>query len=140
MSPRVLSIMALPLAVLGWAAVLLFTAAAPPSLAAYVIVLPLTALAVTMTVAVPLWLVARALHVPGTGQRPALALRAAAWVGLWSALVVALRLASFPVLGPAAGLAVVLGLFETFLLQANAGATRASSAAARPASKPKSSK
>lgn len=129
MSPRVLWMMTLPLAFLGWVAVALFTAAAPPSLVAYFVVLPLVALALTMTTAGPIWLLARAWHLPGTGQRPVLALRAAAWLGVWAVLVLALRLAGFPVLIPAAGLAVALALFEVFLLRASTSSGQTKAAA-----------
>ncbi len=117
MSARVLAAITVPLALLSWGVVALFTAAVPPSLPAYAVLLPLAGLAVTMTAAVPVWLLAHAFHVPGTGERPAFALRAAAWIGVWAIICLALQLAGLPVWGAALALAVVLGLLETFLLQ-----------------------
>ncbi len=117
MSARVLAAITVPLALLSWGAVALFTAAVPPSLPAYAVLLPLGGLAVTMTAALPVWLLAHAFHMPGTGDRPALAFRVAAWIGLWAVICVVLQLAGLPVWGAALALAVVLGLLETFLLQ-----------------------
>ncbi len=117
MSARGLAVITVPLAMLGWGAVALFTAAVPPSLPAYAVLLPLAGLTVTMTAAVPVWLLAHAFRLRGTGDRPALALRASAWIGLWVVICIALQLAGLPVWGAALALAVVLALLETFLLQ-----------------------
>ncbi len=104
-------------ALLAWLGLALFTAAVPPSPVAWTIVLPLGGCAVAMSLALPIWLIARALRVPGTGERRRLALRAAAWVGLWAMVCGALQLAGVLVWGAAVGLAVVLALLETSLLQ-----------------------
>jgi hypothetical protein len=84
---------------------------------AYLVFLPLLILAVTMTAAPGVWVLARVLRLPGTGERPGLALRAAAWVGLWVAISVGLQLNGYFNWVPVLTLAVVLGLVEAFLLQ-----------------------
>lgn len=124
MSPHALWATTLPLALFSWAGVVLFSAAVPPSLPAVIVLLLLCALAVTMTAALPIWLLAHALGIRGTGQRPVLALRAAGWVGLWAVICLALQLAGFLIWGAAIGLAVVLAMFEAFLLQPERTRTR----------------
>lgn len=117
MSARTLWTISILFALLGWAAVLALTAMVPPSWEASVALMPLLAVAVTMTLAPLVWLAGRWLRLPGVGQRPALALRSAAWIGLWTGICVLLqfnRLFSW-LLG--ATLAVVMALFEGYLRQ-----------------------
>jgi len=113
----VLWAISLPAAVLGWAGVVILTWAVPPTPLAYAAVLPLLALAVTMTLAPPVWTVASRYHWAGVGERPALALRVATWVGLWVAACVGLRLAGVLDGVIALALVVVLSLIERFLRQ-----------------------
>lgn len=117
MRTRVLWSITVLFALLAWLGLALFTAAVPPSPLAWAIALPLGGIAVAMSLALPVWLVARALRVPGTGERRLLALRAAAWAGVWAMVCGALQLAGVLVWGAAVGLAAVLALLETYLLQ-----------------------
>jgi hypothetical protein len=108
----------LPAAVIGWVALLLVTGAmSPSSVIAWVIAAVLLTLAVTMTVAPLVWVIAHRLRLPGAGASPAVALRTAAWIGLWVAVVVSLRLARAFDWVIVLTLAAVLGLAETFLQQ-----------------------
>lgn len=117
MTGRALWAISLPTAVLGWAGLVIVTWAVPPAPLAYAVVLPLLALAVTMTLAPLLWTVAGRYHWAGVGERPVLALRVAAWVGLWVAACVGLRLAGVLDGVIALALVVVLSLVEMFLRQ-----------------------
>jgi hypothetical protein len=54
---------------------------------------------------------------PAVGENPAVALRIAAWLGLWLGVIVALRLARLFDWVIVLTLAAVLGLAETFLQQ-----------------------
>jgi hypothetical protein len=116
-SARALWLLCVPLALLLWAAIVLLTAVVSPSLQAMALLVPLLALAVTVTLAPVVWLVASRIPVPGTGERPALALRFAGWLGLWVAaclVLVSLDVFSWMV---AAALGAILTLVETYLLQ-----------------------
>jgi hypothetical protein len=117
MSSRALWGLSIPSALLAWAGIVYFTGTLPPSPLAYALILPLLGLAVTMTLAPGVWLLARGLRLRGTGKRPALALRAATWLGLWSAICVGFQLHGVFSWVPALTLIVVLVLLETFLLQ-----------------------
>ncbi len=118
MSSRVLWIISLPLALLGWAGLVFATGAMlPSSTAALIVVTALLALALTMTAAPLVWLVARRFAPTGVGGSPAVALRIAGWIGLWGAAVVGLRLARAFDWVVLLTLAAVLGLAETFLQQ-----------------------
>ncbi len=118
MSSRALWGLSVPLALLGWAGVLVFTYALSPwAPLAPVGLLPLLALAVTMTAAPITWLVARRFHVPAMGERPAVALRVSAWIGLWVAVCVGLRLYQSFSWAVVITIGVVLALLETFLQQ-----------------------
>ncbi len=118
MSSRMLWAISLPLALLGWAGLVFVTGAMLPSSTAALIVVPvLLALALTMTAAPLVWLVARRFAPTGVGGSPAVALRIAGWIGLWGAAVVGLRLARAFDWVVLLTLAAVLGLAETFLQQ-----------------------
>ena len=95
MSPRGLWALSIPLALIGWAGVILFTYAVAPSMLALAGFLLLLGLASALTAAPLVWLVASGLHMPGTGERPALALRAGAWVGVWAATAAGLAYFGF---------------------------------------------
>jgi hypothetical protein len=101
----------------GWTGLVFFTQQIPPSQLAYFIFLPLLGISITATAMPIVWLVARALHVDGMGDRPVLALRTAGWVGLWSAISAGLKLSGIFDWVTVGTLAVVLGLLESFLLQ-----------------------
>ncbi len=118
MSSRMLWAISLPLALLGWAGLVFVTGAMlPSSTAALIVVTALLALALTMTAAPLVWLVARRFAPTGVGGSPAVALRIAGWIGLWGAAVVGLRLARAFDWVVLLTLAAVLGLAETFLQQ-----------------------
>jgi len=117
MSSRALWALSLPLAVLGWVGILFFTGAVPPAPLALVALVPLLTLAMMMTAAPLVWVIARRLRVPGLGEHPALALRVALWIGLGIAICVILRLVHSFSWAIALTLAVILGLLETFLQQ-----------------------
>ncbi|MCX7671569.1 MAG: hypothetical protein N2439_16055 [Anaerolineae bacterium] len=117
MSARALWLLSLPLAVFGWAGVIVLTAALPFSPAALAAVLPMLTLALTMTIAPIVWVVGHRLRLPGAGERPASALRLAFWFGLWAALCIGLRLLGVLNGLIAITLAVVFGLGETFVQQ-----------------------
>jgi hypothetical protein len=93
------------------------TGALPPSGLGLALSLPLLLLAVAMTGTPLIWVVARRLRLPGTGEQPALALRAGAWLGLWAAACVGLQVARLLSWTIALTLAMVLVLLESFLLQ-----------------------
>jgi hypothetical protein len=105
------------LAVSGWAGVIVLTAALPFSPAALAAVLPMLILALTMTAAPAVWIVARRLRLPGAGERPGIALRIAFWFGLWAAICIGLRLLGILNGLIAITLAVIFGLGETFVQQ-----------------------
>ncbi|MCX6032384.1 MAG: hypothetical protein NT169_24220 [Chloroflexi bacterium] len=118
MSSKMLWAISLPAAIIGWMVLLLTTGAVPPSSAvAWAIAAVLLTLAVTMTAAPLVWVIAHRLRLPGAGTSPAVALRIAAWIGLWAAMVVSLRLARAFDWVVVLTLAAVLGLAETFLQQ-----------------------
>jgi hypothetical protein len=117
MSARGLWALSLPLAVFGWLGVVFGSGALPPSVLGLIVLLPLIALAVSATAAPFVWLAARRLRARGIGERPALALRASGWLGLWAAACVWLRIVGLFSWVIAATLAVVLVLLESFLLQ-----------------------
>lgn len=117
MSSRALWFLSLALAVFGWAGVIGLTAALPFSPAALAAVLPMLTLALTMTAAPAVWVVARRLRLPGAGERPGQALRMAFWFGLWAAICIGLRLLGLLNGLIAITLAVVFGLGETFVQQ-----------------------
>jgi hypothetical protein len=118
MSSRALWAISLPLALLSWVGLLFATGALNPAfMAAVVGVALLLSLAVTGTTAPVIWIVARQLHLPAVGENPAVALRIAAWLGLWLGVIVALRLARLFDWVIVLTLAAVLGLAETFLQQ-----------------------
>jgi hypothetical protein len=117
MSGRALWALSLPLALLAWVGILFFTGALPPTSTTEGAFLFLLALAMTMTSAPFVWLVARRLHISGAGERPALALRVGFWIGLWTAGCVGLRFAGFFNWAIALTFAAILGLLETFLQQ-----------------------
>ncbi len=117
MSPRLLWALCLPLSLAGWGGLVYYTAQIPPSESAIVLLLPMLWLAVSSTVAPPIWMIASRLRLPGTGQRPALALRMGVWVGLWAAACVALQFSGIFSWATGVALAVVAGLLESFLIQ-----------------------
>ncbi len=117
MSSRALWLLSLPLAMLGWAGVIVLTAALPFSPAALAAVLPMLTLALTMTLAPVVWVVGRHLRLPGAGARPASALRIAFWFGLWAALCIGMRMLGMLNGLIALTLAVIFGLGETFVQQ-----------------------
>ncbi len=117
MSARTLWLLSVPLALLGWAGVVFLTGALPFSLTGLILVLPMLALALTMTAAPWVWVAARRLRAPLVGEYPAVALRVAMWIGLWAAICIGLRLiAAFSWLA-AITIGVIFGLMETFLQQ-----------------------
>ncbi|MEJ5200393.1 MAG: hypothetical protein WHX53_15845 [Anaerolineae bacterium] len=117
MSSRALWLLSIPLAVFGWAGVLILTAALPFSPAALAAVLPMLTLALTMTAAPAVWVVGRRLRLPGAGEQPASAMRIAFWFGLWAAICIGLRLLGVLNGLIAITLAVIFGLGETFVQQ-----------------------
>jgi hypothetical protein len=117
MSSRVLWVLSVPLALLGWAGVILLTAMLPVSPVALIITVPVITLALAMTAAPPVWVVAHRLGLPAVGERPAVALRVAAWFGLWAAIGIGLRLLGAFSWLVAITLAVIFGLVEAFLQQ-----------------------
>jgi hypothetical protein len=114
---RLIWIACAPLALLGWAALVLFTGQVPPSRSAYIVLVPLVAFAATFTAAPLVWSAARRLRLPGAGERPGLALRVAMWFGIWIAAAVAMMLAHVFSWAAMLTIAIVLGLLESFLLQ-----------------------
>ncbi len=117
MSSRALWMMSVPLALLGWAAIVFLTAVLPVSTATLAVVLPMVTLAATMTAAPLVWSISRHFRLPALGERPVVALRTALWFGLWITICVGLRVAgSFSWL-VAITLAVIFGLVEAFLQQ-----------------------
>ncbi|MBM4459787.1 MAG: hypothetical protein FJ011_18830 [Chloroflexi bacterium] len=117
MSVRGFWALSLSLAVCGWLGVVFVSGVLPPSVLGLIVLLPLIALAVSGTAAPFVWLAVRRLRARGIGERPALALRASGWLGLWVAACVWLRIAGLFSWVIAATLAVVLVLLESFLLQ-----------------------
>ncbi|MGC8782505.1 MAG: hypothetical protein ACP5UQ_16715 [Anaerolineae bacterium] len=117
MSSRALWASSVALALFGWAGVIVLTAVLPFSPAALAAVLPTLTLALTMTAAPIVWVVAHRLHLPGAGERPGRALRIAFWFGLWGAICIGLRLLGLLNGLVAITLAVVFGLGETFVQQ-----------------------
>lgn len=116
MSSRELWALSVPLAVLGWVGLAVVTAFLPFSPVAALVALPLLLLAVTLTAAPIIWLVARRLRLPGPG-RPVIALRVAFWLGLWAATAAGLQLFDAFSWLVAITLAVIFGLIEGFLQQ-----------------------
>jgi len=117
MSSRGLWALSVPLALAGWIGLILLTGVLSVSTVALVVVLPVLALALTMTVAPAIWVAASRLGMPGMGERPAVALRVAFWFGLWATICIGLRVTdNFSGL-IAITLAVIFGLVETFLQQ-----------------------
>jgi hypothetical protein len=117
MSSRGLWALSVPLALAGWIGLILLTGVLSVSTEALIVVLPVLALALTMTVAPAIWVVASRRGMPVMGERPAVALRVAFWFGLWATICIGLR-----VTGDLSGLiaitsAVIFGLVETFLQQ-----------------------
>jgi hypothetical protein len=104
-------------ALVAWAGIFYLTGAFPPTPPAELVFLALVAVAVAMTSAPLVWVLARRLKVAGTGERPALALRVGAWIGLWAAICVGLRLVGSLNAVIALTLAVILALLEAFLRQ-----------------------
>jgi hypothetical protein len=119
LSARALWILSIPLALLAWGAIIVFTGVMPPSPMARVILLPVLALAVTMTLAPVVWMLARGLRLPGMGERPAMALRSASWLGVWAATCAGLQMWRVFNWGLALAMAAILTLLESFLLQVN---------------------
>ncbi len=117
MSARTLWLLSVPLALVGWAGVVFLTAALPFSPTALIPVLPTLALAVTMSAAPWVWVIARRVGTPIVGERPAVALRVAMWIGLWAALCVGLRLMAAFSWWVAVTVGVIFGLIESFLQQ-----------------------
>ena len=117
MSSRALWALSIPLALVGWIGLFYFTGGVQPTGLALLGFVPLFLLALTMTLAPWVWAVAHRLGVPGLGERPALALRASFWVGLWSAMAVSLRLLQAFNWVIVITVAVVLVLLEGFLQQ-----------------------
>ena len=70
MSSRGLWALSVPLALAGWIGLILLTGVLSVSTAALVVVLPVLALALTMTVAPAIWVAASRLGWPGMGERP----------------------------------------------------------------------
>jgi hypothetical protein len=117
MSSRGLWALSVPLALLGWIGLIFLTGVLSVSMATLAVVLPVLALALTMTVAPAIWVAASRLGMPVIGERPAVALRVALWFGLWATICIGLRVTgSFSGL-IAITLAVIFGLVETFLQQ-----------------------
>ncbi|PKO20789.1 MAG: hypothetical protein CVU38_18250 [Chloroflexi bacterium HGW-Chloroflexi-1] len=110
-------VLCLPLAPVAWVGIVYFTGAVPPNQFTQVLFLTLLCFAVTMTTAPLVWLIARRLRISGTGDRPALALRAGFWIGLWSAVCVGLRLWGALNRVFVLTLGVILVLVEAFLQQ-----------------------
>jgi hypothetical protein len=117
MSSRALWALSVPLALVGWAALIALTGVLSVSAVALAVVLPVLALAVTMTAAPVIWMVASRLGMPGAGERPVVALRIAFWFGLWATICIGLRLIGEFTGLIAITLAVIFGLTETFLQQ-----------------------
>ncbi len=117
MSSRALWFTCVPLALLGWAGIVLLTALLPVSTATLAVVLPMLTLAATMTAAPLVWGISRRLKLPGLGERPVVALRVGFWCGLWITLCVGLHLAGWFSWLVAVTLAVIFGLVEAFLQQ-----------------------
>ena len=109
--------MSVPLALVSWMGVVLLTGALPVSWPALALVLPLLAVAVTLSVAPLIWLVARRFSLSGAGERSAIALRLAFWLGLWVTACVGLRIANVFSWLVAITFAAILSLIETFLQQ-----------------------
>ncbi|OIO96487.1 MAG: hypothetical protein AUK03_03915 [Anaerolineae bacterium CG2_30_64_16] len=106
-----------PLALVAWVGIVYFTGAVPPNPFTQAVFLPLLWLAVMMTTAPLVWLIARRFRLAGTGERPALALRAGLWIGLWSAVCAGLQLWGVFNRVVALTLGVILVLLELFLQQ-----------------------
>ena len=117
MSSRGLWALSVPLALAGWIGLILLTGVLSVSTVALVVVLPVLALALTMTVAPALWVAASRLGMQGMGERPAVALRVAFWFGLWATICIGLRVTNNFSGLIAITLAVIFGLVETFLQQ-----------------------
>lgn len=117
MSSRELWVLSVPLALLGWVGLVVVTALLPFSAVAALIALPTLLLAITLTAAPIVWLVAQRLKLPGLGERPVVALRVAFWLGLWAAIAAGLRLFDAFSWLVAVTLAVIFGLIEGFLQQ-----------------------
>lgn len=117
MSSRVLWVLSVPLALLGWAGVVLLTGALPVSPVSLIMTLPVLTLALVMTAAPLVWVVARRLGLPAVGERPAVALRVSTWLGLWVTICIGLRMMNAFSWLVAITLAVVFGLVEAFLQQ-----------------------
>ena len=115
---RLLWIFCIPLALVAWGGLALFTGAVPPTARpAQFGALLILLFAVALSTAPLLWTLARRLRVPGLGERPLWCLRTAFWLGLWAAVAVGLR-----IFGVFEGLIVLavgvcLGLLETFVQQ-----------------------
>jgi hypothetical protein len=117
MSSRALWFTCVPLALLGWAGIVLLTGMLPVSTATLAVVLPALTLATTMTAAPLVWSISRRFRLPGLGERPVVALRIGFWFGLWITICAGLHVAgSFSWL-VAVTLAVIFGLVEAFLQQ-----------------------
>lgn len=117
MSSRGLWLLSVPLALLGWAGVILLTGALPVSPVSLAVTLPVLALALAMTAAPWVWAVAHRLGLPALGERPGVALRASTWLGLWVTTCIGLRMMNAFSWLVAITLAVVFGLVEAFLQQ-----------------------
>jgi hypothetical protein len=117
MSSRGLWILSVPLALLGWLGLIFLTGVLSVSTATLAVVLPVLALALTMTVAPAIWVAASRLGVAGMGERPIIALRVAFWFGLWATICIGLRVVDAFSGLIAITLAVIFGLAETFLQQ-----------------------
>lgn len=117
MSSRVLWVVSVPLALLGWAGVIILTGALPVSPVSLSVTLPVLALALVMTAAPWVWVVARRLGLPAIGERPSVALRVSTWLGLWITICIGLRMINAFSWLVAITLAVVFGLVEAFLQQ-----------------------
>jgi len=117
MSSRVLWILSVPLALLGWAGVIILTGALPVSPVSLSVTLPVLALALVMTAAPWVWVVARRLGLPAMGEHPGVALRVSTWLGLWVTICIGLRMLNAFSWLVAITLAVVFGLGEAFLQQ-----------------------
>lgn len=117
MSARGLWLVSVPSALLGWAGVVFLTAALPVSQTAMLVVAPMLVLALTMTAAPWVWVIARRLRLPTVGERPAVALRIAMWLGLWITLCLGLRIMHAFSWLVAMTVIVVFGLLEAFLQQ-----------------------
>jgi len=117
MSARGLWVLSVSLALAGWIGLILLTGVLPVSTAALIAVLPALTLALTMTVAPAIWVVASRRGWPGMGERPVIALRVAFWFGLWATICIDLHVTNNFSGLIAITLAVILGLVETFLQQ-----------------------